>query len=159
SSAFAMFGHHESAPALRRRLRLATAVGVVCLAAIFTRLWMLQVLYGDEMRTLSEDNRIRLRRTEGTRGLIVDRYGKTLVDSRPSFDAMIVPEDARDMASTVELLAHFLKQTAAQTQSILEQASGRPPFQEILVKRDLDWDEIMAVETHQLDLAGVSLRI
>lgn len=154
-----MFGKHESSPALRRRLRLSATLGAVCLAALFARLWMLQVLYGEEMRTLSEDNRIRLRRTEGTRGLIVDRFGRTLVDSRASFDAMIVPEDATDMESTVELLAHFLKQSAADTQEILAQASGRPPFQEILVKRDLDWEEIVAVETHQLDLAGVSLRV
>jgi penicillin-binding protein 2 len=154
-----MFGLHDNAPALRRRLRLSATIGALCLAVIFVRLWMLQVLYGDEMRTLSEDNRIRLRRTEGTRGLIIDRFGRTLVDSRPSFDAVLVPEDAPDLPSTVELIAQFLKQSAAQTQTLLAQASGRPPFQEITVKRDLEWEDIVAVETHQLDLAGVSLRV
>lgn len=154
-----MFGQHESSPALRRRLRLSAAVGVLSLAIIFVRLWMLQVLYGEEMRTLSEDNRVRLRRTVGTRGLIIDRHGRTLVDSRPSFDAVLVPEDTNDLEGTVEILAQFLKQSAAQTQTLLQQASGRPPFQEVLVKRDLDWEEIVAVETHQLDLPGVSLRV
>jgi penicillin-binding protein 2 len=154
-----MFGRYEASPALKRRLRVAAACGLLSLVVIFARLWVVQVLQGEEMRTLSEDNRIRLRRVEGTRGLIVDRFGRTLVDSRASFDAMLVPEDAVDLASTVETVAHFLSQSAAQTQAILDQAAGRPPFQEILVKRDLDWEEIVAIETHQLDLPGVSLRI
>jgi penicillin-binding protein 2 len=154
-----MFGQYEAAPALRYRLRIAAACGLALFVVLFARLWMLQVLQGEEMRTLSEDNRVRLRRVEGTRGLIVDRFGRTLVDSRASFDAMLVPEDATDLAATVETLAPFLKQSAAQTQAFLDQAAGRPPFQEILVKRDLEWDEVVAIETHQLDLAGVSLRI
>jgi len=154
-----MFGQHEASSVLRRRLRVGTGCGLAIFVALLARLWMLQVLQGEEMRTLSESNRIRLRRVEGTRGLIVDRLGRTLVDSRASFDAMLVPEDAVDLPSTVETLAHFLKQPTAQTQAILDQAAGRPPFQEVLVKRDLDWDEVVAIETHQLDLPGVSLRI
>lgn len=154
-----MFGQREAAPALRRRLRLAAVGTVLFLAVLLGQLWNLQVLQGNEMRTLSEENRIRLRRVEATRGPVLDRFGRTLIDSRASFDAMIVPEDAHDLSSTVEVLAQFLKQSAAQTQAVLDQAAGRPPFQEILVKRDLDWDEIVALETHQLDLPGASLRI
>jgi penicillin-binding protein 2 len=154
-----MFGKHEVAPALRRRLHVCTAVAALGLLLLLARLWTLQVLRGEEMAGLSENNRIRLRRVQATRGRVLDRLGRVLIDSRASFDAFLVPEDSPDLESTVETLAHFLDQGAAATQEILERASGRPPFQEILVKRNLDWEEVVALETHQLELPGVSLRI
>ncbi len=30
----------------------------------------------------------------------------------------------------------------------------RPPFEDVVVQRDLDWDEVVALETHQLELPG-----
>jgi penicillin-binding protein 2 len=154
-----VFGQHEVSPALRRRLNLAAAATVVAFLLLLGRLWALQVLRGEEMAAQSENNRIRLRRVQAARGRVVDRHGQVLIDSQASFDAVLVPEDARDLETTVENLAQFLEQDAAETKAVLDRAAGRPPFQEVLVKRDLDWSEVVAVETHQLELPGVSLRI
>lgn len=150
----------EVVPAvLRRRVTIALGLALVCFLALLARLWDLQILHGDEMRTLSESNRIRLHRTQATRGTVVDRGGRVLIDSRPSFDAVMVPEDSPDEELTVENLSQFLKQGAAETHALLNQMDSRPPFEEITVKRDLGWEEVVALETHQLDLPGVSLRI
>ncbi len=154
-----MFGVHEVAPAVRRRLSIAAAVAGVVLLLLGARLWNLQVLRGEEMAALSENNRIRLRREPATRGRVVDRRGEVLIDSQASFDAVVVPEDARDLAAVVEHLAQILGQSAAETQAILDRAAGRPAFQEILVKRGLSYDEVAAIETNQLELPGVSLRV
>ncbi|MEO8602866.1 MAG: penicillin-binding protein 2 [bacterium] len=154
-----MFGKHEVSPAVRRRLSLCAAFAVVAMLLLGARLWNLQVLRGEQMAALSENNRIRLRRSPATRGRVVDRYGKVLIDSQASFDAVLVPEDARDLANVVETLAQFLHQSSAETQAILDRAAGRPAFQEVLVKRHLDFDEVAAIETHQLELPGVSLRV
>lgn len=154
-----MFGVHEISPLVRRRIALCSAFAVAGILLLALRLWDLQVIRGEQMATLSENNRVRLRRVAATRGRVVDRNGKVLIDSQASFDAMLVPEDARDLSATVELLAQFLHQSAGETQTILDRAAGRPPFQEVLVKRNLDFDEVAALETHQLELPGVSLRI
>jgi len=154
-----MFGTHESSPLVRRRVALGSAVAVIGVLLLALRLWDLQVIRGEQMAGLSENNRVRLRRVPATRGRVVDRVGKVLIDSQASFDAVLVPEDARDLPSTVEMLAQFLHQSAGETQAILDRAAGRPPFQEVLVKRNLDFDEVAALETHQLELPGVSLRI
>jgi penicillin-binding protein 2 len=154
-----MFGQHESSPAVRRRVAVGVAFAAVAMLLLLLRLWDLQVMRGPQMAALSENNRIRLRRVPATRGRVVDRNGKVLIDSRASFDAVLVPEDSRDVPATVELLAQFLHQSAGETQAILDRAAGRPPFQEVLVKRNLDFDEVAALETHQLELPGVSLRI
>jgi len=144
---------------LRRRLGIAVGLALLCLLLLLARLWNLQILHGDDMRTLSENNRIRLHRVQATRGTVVDRYGRVLIDSRPSFDAVLVPEDARNVEVTIENLAQLLNQSAADMHALLNQTSTRPPFEEITVKRDLSWDDVVAIETHQLDLAGVSLQI
>lgn len=150
---------YEISAALRRRLNIATIVAVALLSLLVGRLWYLQILHGDTMRMLSENNRVRLRRVQATRGSIVDRHGRVLVDSRPSFDAVLVPEDARDLHATVETAAQFLGQSAAETEALIKEARGRPAFQEIVIKRDLDWQEVVALESRQRDLPGVSIRI
>ncbi len=144
---------------LRRRLGVALAAALVGFLLLLAQLWNLQILHGEEMRTLSENNRIRLHRVQATRGTVLDRTGHVLIDSRPSFDAVLVPEDARNAALTIENLAQLLNQSAADMHAVLAQTSSRPPFEEIVVKRDLSWDDVVAIETHQLDLPGVSLRI
>ena len=144
---------------LRQRIMMALGVGLVCFLLLLARLWNLQILHGEEMRTLSENNRIRLHRVQATRGTVLDRYRRVLVDSRPSFDAVLVPEDAKELGLTLENLAQFFGQSAAEMHALLAQTTSRPPFEEITVKRDLSWDEMVALETHQLDLAGVSLQI
>lgn len=151
--------HREVPSVLRRRLAVALATGLLCFLLLLVRLWDLQILHGPELRTLSENNRIRLHRVEATRGTVIDRYGRVLIDSRPSFDAVLVPEDAHNVELTVENLAHFLDESTADVHALLAQTSSRPPFEEITVKRDLSWDEVVALETHQLDLPGVSLQI
>ncbi len=154
-----MFGSHEAPAELRRRLSYALAAACLCFLLLALRLWSLQVLHGEEMATLSENNRIRLRRIQATRGRIVDRHGRVLVESEASYDAVLVPEDAVDLETTVENLAHFLTQSAAETNAVLERAAGRPRFQEIVVKRDLDFEEVVAIETHQTELPGVSVHV
>jgi penicillin-binding protein 2 len=145
---------------LRRRLGIALGLGFLCFLLLLGRLWDLQILRGEEMRNLSENNRIRLHRVQATRGTVADRQGRVLIDSRPSFDAVLVPEDAgHKVEETIENLAQFLNQSTADMHALLAQTTSRPPFQELTVKRDLSWEDVVALETHQLDLSGVSLQI
>src|SRR6476661_6795442 len=141
-----MFGKFEASIAVRRRITIAVACAVVGILLLALRLWDLQVIRGNEMATLSENNRVRLRRVPATRGRVVDRNGKVLIDSQASFDAVLVREDTRDLETTVETLAQFLHQSAGETQAVLDRAAGHLPFQEVLVKRNLDFDEVAALE-------------
>src|SRR5262249_40930553 len=59
----------------------------------------------------------------------------------------------------IENLAQLLGESAAEMHALLGQKGTRPPFAEVTVKRDLDWEDVVALETHQLDLPGVSLQI
>ncbi len=78
---------------------------ILAFLGLVTRLVFLQVIQGERYTFLSENNRVRIKRVPGTRGMILDRQGQLLVDSRPSFDLIFVPEDTGDPESTLRLLA------------------------------------------------------
>ena len=149
----------EAPYGLRRRLSAAFALTLMGFVVLGGRLWFLQVLHGDEMHELARSNRIRLHRVPATRGRIVDRYGRVLVDSRPAFSAVLVREDATDLESTVGNVAQFLGQTSEEVHELLATAKARPRFAEITIKRDLSWEEVVALETHQLDMPGVRVEV
>ncbi|MEA3020179.1 MAG: penicillin-binding protein 2 [Actinomycetota bacterium] len=68
------------------RLRLAI-VGIVALslfAALFARLWFLQVLAAPEYKLAAKANQVRVVSEPAPRGRILDRNGKVLVDNRAS---------------------------------------------------------------------------
>ncbi len=127
---------------------------------LIVRLVYLQLVQGERYTFLSENNRVRLKRVPGTRGMIYDRHGELLVDSRPSFDLIFVPEDTTEPEQTLRVLAdRLLSADADELLQTYEDNKSRSAFDEIVLGRDIEWSAVVAVETHQLDLPGVSLRI
>jgi penicillin-binding protein 2 len=149
----------DGAPELRRRARLLYGVLIFAFLGLVTRLVYLQLIQGERYTFLSENNRVRIKRVPGTRGMILDRQGQLLVDSRPSFDLIFVPEDTGDPQSTLRLLASYIKSDATEFLKIYEQNKSRAAFDEMVLGRDVEWSTIVAVESHQLDLPGVTLRV
>lgn len=149
----------DGAPELRWRARWLYLVLIVAFLGLGTRLFFLQIVVGERYTFLSENNRVRIKRVAGTRGMIYDRNGGLLVDSRPSFDLIFVPEDSSDPRATLRLLARHLQRDENELLTIFEQGKGRSAFEEMVLGRDVDWSTVVAVETHQLDLPGVSLRV
>jgi hypothetical protein len=84
----------DGAPELRRRSLWLFAILIFAFLGLSLRMIFLQVIHGERYTFLSENNRIRLKRVPGTRGMVLDRHGELLVDSRPSFDLFFVPEDS-----------------------------------------------------------------
>ena len=148
----------DGAPELRIRARWLFYIVIIAFLSLITNLLRLQVIQGERYTFLSENNRIRIKRMPGTRGMILDRTGQLLVDSRPSFDLIFVPEDADDPQNTLRLLAGYLGRDEKDLLTILEENKKRPAFEELLLGRDVDWPTVVAVESHQLDLPGVTLR-
>ncbi len=82
-----------------RALALLVLVGFVCL---FTRIYFLQVVKGDEYRNLAEGNKLRTRYVLAPRGLILDQFGKTIAGNIPSFELVVIPKDLFADPSTVQ---------------------------------------------------------
>jgi penicillin-binding protein 2 len=143
----------------RRRLALAIAIVLAVFGLTLVRLWRLQVTEGDQYRSLSENNRIRLKRVRATRGTILDRHGQVVVDNRPSFDLVLVPEDAKDVSRTLAALTRLLGSEVGDLAGAVAAARNRPPFEGVTLLRDLDWESTVKIETHQFELPGVSVQV
>ena len=64
------------------RLHVVGIVAVCLVAALFARLWYLQVLESEELQTAAATNILRVVYTEAPRGRIFDAKGRILVDNR-----------------------------------------------------------------------------
>jgi penicillin-binding protein 2 len=151
----------EVPPELQVRMAVAIGVAFIAFGLVGFRLWYLQIHTGSLMRSLADNNRIRLVRVPAARGVVYDRNGEILVDNRPSFDVVFVPEDARDRKREVlKTLAGYLgDDESALHQAVRTPGSERESYQGLVLRRDVDWPGVVAIETHQLDLPGVSLRV
>ena len=148
----------DGAPELRARARLLYGVLIIVFLALTARLTFLQIIQGERYTFLSENNRIRIKRIPGTRGMVFDHQGQLLIDSRPSFDLLFVPEDSEEPENTLRRLARYVGRDEKELLTILEENKKRPAFEEVILGRDVDWSTVVAVESHQLDLPGITLR-
>jgi len=146
-------------PKLEPRLAALTIFMMLVMGAVALRLYYLQVIDTQQLADLADRNRIRVRRLPASRGLIFDRRHRVLVDTRPSFDAVVVPEDAQNLSSTVRNLQRYLGDDHAEEKITQAQDDGRPAFDPVTIKERLTWDQVVALETHQLDLPGVSVQV
>ncbi|MEJ7585362.1 MAG: hypothetical protein WKF43_15065 [Acidimicrobiales bacterium] len=120
----------------RHRFSVVGIVAISLFAALFARLWFLQVMTAPEYQVAAENNRIRVVQQEAPRGRILDRTGKhVLVDNRRSIVVTVDWQryDKLDEAAQNALLAKLarsltrdqLRRAAGQVASIDSAASSR----------------------------------
>jgi penicillin-binding protein 2 len=143
------------------RLRLTGAILCVTTAFVilFLRLFYLQVIDGEELRRLSENNCIRLQSIDPPRGLIFDRNGKLLVDNRASFDLSIILTDAKSIEDTIYKLSQYTQTPYDEIQSKIARSKETSSYQPVLLKQDVGRNILAAIEVHKYDLPGVCIDV
>jgi len=136
---------------------------MLCVSGAFfillIRLFYLQVVQGQELRRLSENNCIRLQSTDASRGMIFDRNGILLVDNRPAFDLSIILKDAKPVDRTIEKLAKLVKVPVSELMKKIGHNKGISCYNPILLKQDIGRDALAAVEVRKFDLPGIVLNV
>ncbi len=152
-------GQSTSGRDLKQR---ALWLGVAMLAGLLlltVRLYRLQIIRGDEYAAKSVANFVKEIRIRADRGIIKDRRGEVLVDSRPSFDVFITPAFCEHCTEEVlPRLAGWLAWddlTRAHVEALLRAAKKSAPFQSVPVQLDLTRDELDTLAAHKPELAGV----
>jgi penicillin-binding protein 2 len=151
--------NNQPVPKLDPRIAVLTALMLTVFSFVGVRLYYLQVLHHQDALELADRNRIRIRRVPAPRGLVFDRNHRPLVDTKPSFDAMFVPEDSDNLSETIEKLGKYTGTDDAAEKIAAAEEEGRPPYEPVKVAERLDWPQVVALEAHQLELPGVSLEI
>src|ERR1700704_6271770 len=81
----------------------------ICIAlltfGLLGRLYLLQVVRHDYYADLSQGNRVRTEPIPASRGLILDRNGRVLVDNEPAYQLELTREQIPDLNDTLKRLA------------------------------------------------------
>ncbi|HEY9283370.1 MAG TPA: penicillin-binding protein 2 [Pyrinomonadaceae bacterium] len=136
---------------LRLRLRIIQVVVLVLLAVLGTRLYFLQVVNGAYYAERAENQRVRLLPIPAPRGVIFDRHGKILVDSRPIYNVILSREEMknRDYAALVEPLSAELGVDPEILRERFDELKSQPAFESIIIKQNATPADIAWVEAHQ----------
>jgi penicillin-binding protein 2 len=136
---------------------------LVCVMAAFlillVRLYYLQIIEGPELVKQSQNNWFRFQGIPPMRGLIFDRDGVLLVDNRPAFDVSIVPREVKNPHEVIGRLAQLIDVPPEELVSRLVEARGVAPFKPVLLKSDVDRDDVAIIEAHQLELPGILITV
>ena len=136
---------------LKARLRFLQALILVMLGALGVRLYVLQVVRGEKYGELAENQRRRRLPIPAPRGVIFDREGRVIVDSRPIYNVILSREDVKDkpLSSLILPLADGLAIDGDLLKERFDQVT--PAFESILVKQDATPNDIAWVEAHNLE--------
>src|SRR6185369_2730699 len=142
---------------LRIRLRVIQGIVLVLLGLLGVRLYVLQVINGPKYAEVAVNQRIRLLPIPAARGVIFDRDGKMLVDSRPIYNIILSREDTKaiNRNSLIEPLSEGLDIDPQILRERFDQIKNQPAFESILIKEEANQADIAWVEGHQLELPAL----
>ena len=144
---------------LRKRILGAGLVVLFFVAIILLRIWFLQIHKGEEYKNRAENNRVRIREVAPPRGDIVDRNGKELVTTRPSFNAVLVREDSNDIDDLLKRLSVVLKDDVSVLWERIREAESKQRHIPVRLKENLSWDTLAYLETHNMDFPGIRIEV
>src|SRR5262245_6789698 len=142
-----------------RRAALLAGGKLLLLSALAGRMYQLQVLQADQFRLMATENSISKRLIEPPRGRIFDRYGRPLAENEQNYRVQVVREKAGDLEAILAKLNEFVPLSDAGQAEILAQSKKLRAFDAIILRENLSWNQVAAIEVNMPDLPGVSIDV
>lgn len=149
----------EQDPWIGSRIGLLQWLALGLFVLLLGRLYWMQVVRSEEFRTLSENNRLRLRAIRAPRGLILDRKGRSIAETAASFDLICFPGDVPDIERELRLLAEVVDFDSAEIRERILAAKRKNPFKSITVARDIRFEQVSVIELNREALPGFSILV
>ncbi len=152
---------NEHAQNLSLRIGTIHIVAFVLLTILGVRLYYLQVVQGDYYSERAENQRVRLIPIPAPRGAILDRNGKILVDSRPTYNVVLSNEPIKkiDVTERVGDYAHGLE---LETKFVIERLNlikKQNDFETMVLKENATMPDISWVESHSLEYPELRIEL
>jgi penicillin-binding protein 2 len=119
--------------------------------------WKLQVVQSGHFTDLAERNRVRSIPIIAQRGPMLDRDGRVLVDSDPSFSILLLRDDPKSLEKSLPQIEEGLGISKEDLHQQLEAAKAEPKFQPVVIKPAASEADIAFVESHRADLPVLEL--
>jgi penicillin-binding protein 2 len=156
-----MFGRlngHDTADFRKRFQRLFVMV-LIAMTILTIRMAYLQVFKGDEYKSRSENNSVRLRKIAPLRGLIMDTNRQVIVDNQAAFDLIYVPSRVVDIQSVIAKVEAFYEKRGLSLNNDAQLTGKTRPFVPVRLEKNITMSKLAFVETHALDLPGVVVEV
>ena len=148
---------YEDKTAIQSRIPLLQLIIVVIFFFLSAGLWKLQLIQKDYYSKIAERNRTRSISWPAPRGNILDRNGRVLVDNRPSFTLTVMRDHLATVVSSFDFLEAGLKLEPNFLRSQIEKQADRPYYLPIVLKEDIEIEDISFVESHRSELPSLEI--
>lgn len=152
-----MFHDDYSDKIFTRRAFFVGSIQLLGILILGGRLAWLQIAQKNRYKTLSDKNRISIKILPPSRGQILDRFGVPLAINTQNYQALIIPEQAKDIEQSLNKLSKIIEFDQSQITLILKKAKSGVKFIPIKIKENLTWEEVAKIEVHLPDLPGISI--
>jgi penicillin-binding protein 2 len=132
-------------------------IGLLSLA-LLGKLAYLQIIRHDYYLELSQGNRVRQDPIPASRGLILDRRGRVLVDNEPAFQLELIQEQTPDLPGTLQRLAKLGLINQEDIEPLKRIIHSRRSFDSVPIRLRLSDEEIGRFAVHRYEFEGVELR-
>ena len=141
----------------RFRLGVAATLMLLAILALVLRIVDLQVLHYSRFRELAYDNHVALVPLSPPRGLILADHGEVLAENLPTYALEITPDQVPHLQQCLEYLQHLLNLSPEDLQQFAARRAGKPDFDPIVLKAELNPTQIAAVSVRAMELPGVRI--
>jgi penicillin-binding protein 2 len=133
-------------------------LGIIILslfAALFSRLWYLQVMDSSNFQVQASNNQVRIVYEAAPRGRIIDRQGKVLVDNRDSLVLSATRNTVNKHEEVVGRVAALLNLPTAEVKKRVDDVRYTT-FAPVPIARDVDPNIVVYVEEHKDQFPGIA---
>lgn len=148
----------HSIQTFKHRALLAFIFVVLIFAALFGRVYFLQVIEYERYSAISDRNRIQLQPVAPRRGLIYDRQGVLLADNQPTFSVTLLREEINNIDETLASLAELIEVSERDIERFRQRLQQRRrPYESVPLRFRLTEDEIARIAVNYHKLPGVQV--
>ncbi|MCW5829539.1 MAG: penicillin-binding protein 2 [Deltaproteobacteria bacterium] len=145
---------------LQGRVTFLVILFAIPLLLLVARLFVLQIVHHEFYAGLSRDNKLISERIAGYRGIVKDRHGITLAESRAGFSLVLLPDQFRaprhdkirraEIDAVITQIAGLLEDEPENIRRFIASWKGRDRFFYQPYRRDLTWDQMSRIEEAHL---------
>ncbi len=143
---------------LTRRALLLGGLQLGLASTLAGRMYYLQVVDNEKYRLLADTNRINVRLIPPSRGLLLDHAGVPLARNDQNFQLLMIAEQVPDIDASLNLVDRLISLGDNERKRINKEIEHKRAFVPVIVRENLTWDEVSAIELNTPDLPGLLIQ-
>ncbi|MEQ1643526.1 MAG: penicillin-binding protein 2 [Pyrinomonadaceae bacterium] len=146
---------------LGARVATIQVLAFVLLALLGVRLYFLQIVNGEYYSDRAESQRVRFIPIPAPRGAVFDRFGRLLVDSRPTYNVVLSNEPLKKI-NVADRVDDYSRGLELERQFVIERLNlikQQNEFEAMVLKENVDMRDITWVEAHAIEFPELRVEL